>query len=83
MNITNDSKMNRLNPTTGSNTLVTSMEKSKLQDSSKFGGVNEDLLQNDENMEEEDAFVGGYMTCCGSFRFFIKNACIDIGRHKC
>ena len=23
------------------------------------------------------------MTCCGSFRFFIKNACTDIGRHKC
>ena len=82
MNLTNDSKVYKLNPTTGSNTLVTSMERSKLLDSSKFGGANEDLMEKDDDLEE-DVFVGGYLTCCGSLRFFIKNACTDIGRHKC
>ena len=32
---------------------------------------------------EDDIFLGGALTCCGSFRFFVKHSVKDIGRHKC
>jgi len=32
---------------------------------------------------EDDVFMGGALSCCGSFRFFLKHSCQDIGRHKC
>ena len=83
MNQTNDSKLYKLNPTTGSNTLVTSGDKSRLLDSSKLDEIKEGLSEEQHDELDDDVFVGGYLTCCGSLRFFVKNACTDIGRHKC
>ena len=78
----NDSKVYRLNPTTGSNTLVTSFDKSGGSEQLKFSGKQKELPEQNDDLED-DVFFGGYLTCCGSLRFFIKNACTDIGRHKC
>ena len=83
MNISDDSKNYKLNPTTGSNTIVTSMDKSRLHESTRFGGIKEGLSDEQDDDLDDDVFFGGYLTCCGSLRFFIKNACTDIGRHKC
>ena len=60
------------------------MDKSKEHDSSKFDLKEAEALDAEQHDElDDDVFVGGYLTCCGSLRFFIKNACTDIGRHKC
>ena len=79
MDLSNDSKVYKLNPTTGSNTLLTSLDKTSKHDKTGFEGLSDE--QDDEL--DNDVFFGGYITCCGSLRFFIKNACTDISRHKC
>ena len=60
------------------------MDKSKENNSSSFNLKEGDALDAEQLDDlDDDVFVGGYLTCCGSLRFFIKNACTDIGRHKC
>ena len=60
------------------------MEKSKEQSLSSLNlKQTGELFPEQHDDLDDDVFVGGYLTCCGSLRFFIKNACTDIGRHKC
>ena len=83
--------MFKINPSTAQTSLVTSnREKSKTLelDKSKFAmqESNDVVASSDKYFEEDledDIFLGGYLTCCGSFRFFVKHSWTDIGRHKC
>ena len=58
-------------------TSQTSMDKTRVDQRSN----DDSLLMHDDL--EDDVFLGGALTCCGSFRFFLKHSCQDIGRHKC
>ena len=41
----------------------------------------------EEEQEEDDYFHKNQtlpgLSCCGSFRFFVKHSCRDLLRHKC
>ena len=61
------------------NTKSPSLKPGKLGDSSS---CEETAMELDYDNDFEEPNIGG-LSCCGSFRFFVKHSCRDLLRHKC